>query len=157
MSIASKLNKLIADLEAAYAALESKGATLPTNCNYENLADTIATISGGGFGKPSKLVSSCSRGQAISSTKGILLFNTYTRAGLMCTVKFDGAGGKIVGMIDYSSSNPTDSDISNTVRSYTAGTTVECSMSGFIIPDSGGTVKVTAPSTNYSKYHAVVW
>lgn len=41
--------------------------------------------------------------------------------------------------------------------SFTAGTTVECSISGFIIPDSGGTVKVTAPSTDYGKYHAAVW
>lgn len=157
MSIATHLNKLKTDLEAAYAALEAKGATMPDDCNYENLADTIASISGGGFGKPSKLVNSCSNKQVLSSTKGILLFNTYSRSGLMCAVKFEGAGGKIVGLIDYSSSSPTDMDSSTTVRTYTAGTTVECSMSGFVIPDNGGTVKVTAPSTNYVDYHAIIW
>lgn len=157
MSIASLLTKLKTDLEAAYAALEDKGATLPTNCNYANLAATIATISGGGFGKPSKMVNACSKNQVLSSTKGILLFNTYSRSGLTCAVKFEGAGGKIVGFLDYSSSAPTDGDTSNTVRTCQADTTYEYSMSGFLIPNNGGTVKVTAPSANYSQYRAVVW
>lgn len=156
MSIASKLNKLIADLEAAYAALESKGATIPTNCNYNNLADAIESISGGGFGKPSKLTIGFSTNQEVSSTTGILLWNTHGRPALNCTVTFSGAGGKIVGFMDYTSSSPSPGDSSSTVQTYAEGS-YTLSLSGFIIPNTGGTVKVKGPNANAYRYAAVIW
>lgn len=46
MTIASEITKLNTNLSASYAAAEVKGATLPTNQNFDNLADTIGSISG---------------------------------------------------------------------------------------------------------------
>lgn len=48
MSVADKLTKLAEDINAAYSAIEEKGGTVPEHKNTENMADAIATISGGG-------------------------------------------------------------------------------------------------------------
>lgn len=48
MSIASEIQKLIQNLASAYTACSSKGATLPSDENFDNLPSTIATIQTGG-------------------------------------------------------------------------------------------------------------
>lgn len=48
MSIADKLTKLTEDITSAYEAVETKGGTIPSDKNTENLADAIFSISGGG-------------------------------------------------------------------------------------------------------------
>lgn len=48
MSIASKLTKLETDITNAYDTIQTKGGTIPSNKNTENLATAINSISGGG-------------------------------------------------------------------------------------------------------------
>lgn len=48
MSIASEIQRIKDNIEDAYTECENKGATLPQNQNSDNLATTIASISGGG-------------------------------------------------------------------------------------------------------------
>lgn len=48
MSIADTIASITTNLSDAYDTLESKGATMPTNKNLENLSITIDSISGGG-------------------------------------------------------------------------------------------------------------
>lgn len=48
MSIASEIQKLIQNLASAYTACNAKGATLPSDENFDNLSSTIATIQTGG-------------------------------------------------------------------------------------------------------------
>ena len=48
MRIASEIQKLIQNLASAYTACNSKGATLPSDENFDNLPSTIATIQTGG-------------------------------------------------------------------------------------------------------------
>ena len=48
MSIASEITRIKNNIEDAYTECENKGATLPQDQNSDNLADTIASISGGG-------------------------------------------------------------------------------------------------------------
>lgn len=48
MSVASEINRIKANIADAYDEAEAKGATMPATENSANLADTIATISGGG-------------------------------------------------------------------------------------------------------------
>lgn len=48
MSIASEISKLISNLADCYTACTNKGATLPANENFDNLATCIDSISGGG-------------------------------------------------------------------------------------------------------------
>ena len=50
MSIADKLTKLATDINSAYAAIDTKGGTVPEHKNTENLADAIGSIEGGGGG-----------------------------------------------------------------------------------------------------------
>lgn len=49
MSIASEISRIKTNIAAAYDEAEAKGATMPATENSANLADTIATISGGGI------------------------------------------------------------------------------------------------------------
>lgn len=44
MSIASKLEKLATDITSAYSAVNTKGGTIPSNKNTENLANAITSI-----------------------------------------------------------------------------------------------------------------
>lgn len=48
MTIAESLTKLSTDISAAYNAVASKGGTVPTNKNTDNLATAINSIDGGG-------------------------------------------------------------------------------------------------------------
>lgn len=48
MSIASELTKLETDITNAYSAVQTKGGTIPSNKNTNNLATAINSISGGG-------------------------------------------------------------------------------------------------------------
>lgn len=48
MSIASNLTKLETDITNAYNAINTKGGTIPSNKNTENLSTAINSISGGG-------------------------------------------------------------------------------------------------------------
>jgi len=48
MTIASEIQRIKTNIENAYDALETAGATMPATENSANLASTIATISGGG-------------------------------------------------------------------------------------------------------------
>lgn len=50
MAISETINSIKTHLGEAYASLEEKGATIPTNKNIENLADSILSIEGGGGG-----------------------------------------------------------------------------------------------------------
>jgi hypothetical protein len=49
LSIASEISRINHNIAAAYTACSEKGATMPVTENSDNLADTIATISGGGI------------------------------------------------------------------------------------------------------------
>ena len=48
MSIASEITRIKTNIDNAYTALEAKGATIPSEKNSANLADTVATVTGGG-------------------------------------------------------------------------------------------------------------
>lgn len=48
MSIASEITRINNNIASAYTQCQSKGATLPQDQNSDNLATTIASISGGG-------------------------------------------------------------------------------------------------------------
>ena len=48
MSIATNLQKLETDITNAYSAVQTKGGTIPTDKNTNNLATAISSISGGG-------------------------------------------------------------------------------------------------------------
>lgn len=48
MAVADTINSIKTHIQDAYGVAEEKGATIPTNKNLENLADTIGSISGGG-------------------------------------------------------------------------------------------------------------
>ena len=48
MSIASEITRIKTNIDNAYTALEAKGATIPETKNSANLADTVATVTGGG-------------------------------------------------------------------------------------------------------------
>jgi hypothetical protein len=48
MTIASEITKLQNNLSDSYTACQSKGATMPVNQNFDNLPDTIDSITGGG-------------------------------------------------------------------------------------------------------------
>ena len=50
MSIASKLEKLATDITSAYGAINTKGGTIPSSKNTENLANAITSIPQGGGG-----------------------------------------------------------------------------------------------------------
>ena len=47
MTIASEISKLISNLAAAYTSARGKGAVLPADQNFDNLADCIETIDTG--------------------------------------------------------------------------------------------------------------
>lgn len=48
MTIVSEITKLQNNLSDSYTACQGKGATMPANQNFDNLADTIDSITGGG-------------------------------------------------------------------------------------------------------------
>ena len=48
MSIMDTISSIENNLSAAYTAIDTKGGTIPTYKNIENLADAITSISGGG-------------------------------------------------------------------------------------------------------------
>ena len=48
MTIESEITRIKTNISNAYDALEEKGATIPSDKNSANLADTVATITGGG-------------------------------------------------------------------------------------------------------------
>ena len=48
MSIATSLTKLETDITSAYNAVQTKGGTIPSDKNTNNLATAINSISGGG-------------------------------------------------------------------------------------------------------------
>lgn len=55
MSVANEINRIKTNIANAYTKAEEKGATLPTEKNSANLADTIASITaGGGVDKPAE-------------------------------------------------------------------------------------------------------
>ena len=45
MSVQSEINRLTANVAAAYSMAGQKGATMPSNQNSDNLASTIGSIS----------------------------------------------------------------------------------------------------------------
>ena len=49
MSVQTEINRIKANVSAAYTAASNMGATMPTNQNSANLANTIATIPAGGW------------------------------------------------------------------------------------------------------------
>lgn len=54
MSIETELNKLQTNLSNAYTSCESKGATMPSSQNFDNLSTTIDSIETGGGGGGTK-------------------------------------------------------------------------------------------------------
>lgn len=48
MTISAEVEKLQQNLTASYQACDNKGATMPASQNFDNLANTISTITGGG-------------------------------------------------------------------------------------------------------------
>ena len=48
MTIASEITRIKTNIDNAYTALEAKGATIPSEKNSANLANTVATVTGGG-------------------------------------------------------------------------------------------------------------
>ena len=47
MTIASEITRIKTNIDNAYTALEAKGATIPSEKNSANLANTVNTITGG--------------------------------------------------------------------------------------------------------------
>ena len=55
MTIASEITRIKTNIDNAYTALEAKGATIPSEKNSANLANTVATITGGSSGETNYL------------------------------------------------------------------------------------------------------
>ena len=81
MSIASELTKLETDITNAYSAVQTKGGTIPTDKNTNNLATAISSISGGG-GKPeqSKTATPSTSSQTILPDEGYTLSSVTVNA-----------------------------------------------------------------------------
>ena len=82
MSIASELTKLETDITNAYSAVQTKGGTIPSNKNTNNLATAINSISGGGGGKPeqSKTATPTTSSQIILPDEGYTLSSVTVEA-----------------------------------------------------------------------------
>lgn len=85
MSIATEIQKLQTNLSNSYASCSSKGATLPTNQNFDNLASTIDSISGGGGGGAT-ITAVNKTGSAISGGQKVWLNDGGQTAGTSYTV-----------------------------------------------------------------------
>lgn len=81
MSIASELTKLETDITNAYSAIQTKGGTIPTDKNTNNLPTAISSISGGG-GKPeqSKTATPSTSSQTILPDTGYTLSSVTVNA-----------------------------------------------------------------------------
>ena len=81
MSIASELTKLETDITNAYSAIQTKGGTIPTDKNTNNLPTAISSISGGG-GKPeqSKTATPTTFSQIILPDEGYTLSSVTVNA-----------------------------------------------------------------------------
>ena len=81
MSIASELTKLETDITNAYSAIQTKGGTIPTDKNTNNLPTAISSISGGG-GKPeqSKTATPSTSSQTILPDEGYTLSSVTVNA-----------------------------------------------------------------------------
>ena len=89
MTISSEVAKLQQNLEYSYSACSAKGATIPQNENFDNLATTISTIpTGGGSGTEAKVKAIGTTTSATEDDKVILKptdnilyhYNNYTRS-----------------------------------------------------------------------------
>lgn len=81
MSIATNLEKLETDITNAYDAVQTKGGTIPSDKNTENLSTAISSISGGG-GKPeqSKTATPSTSSQTILPDTGYTLSSVTVNA-----------------------------------------------------------------------------
>lgn len=81
MSIATDLQKLETDITNAYSAVQTKGGTIPSDKNTNNLATAINSISGGG-GKPeqSKTATPSTSSQTILPDTGYTLSSVTVNA-----------------------------------------------------------------------------
>lgn len=82
MSIATSLTKLETDITNAYNTINTKGGTIPSNKNTENLSTAINSISGGGGGKPeqNKTVTPTTSLQTILPDEGYTLSSVTVNA-----------------------------------------------------------------------------
>lgn len=86
MSIATKLTKLETDITNAYNVVVSKGGTLPTDKNTENLPDAINSIQTGGSFSGFQLVNS---GTANNTNASTLTIDLGTEPGDMVIAQLD--------------------------------------------------------------------
>ena len=136
MSIATAIENAQAKIASAYSACNEKGATMPTlaNQNLSNLADTIATISGGGSQGFTKAITTDDKGDNVQ---------TFVFSGLEGEPKafIMTYGGSYYGVLcvvgDSTGYHGVYSAASTRQHNYT---------SDFTVSYSNGSLSVTAPS-----------
>lgn len=97
MSIANKLTKLETDITNAYTAIDTKGGTIPTDKNTENLSDAISSIQTGGTFTGFELINSGTTNNTSTST---LTIDLGTEAGDMVIAELD-ATSSITGSLGF--------------------------------------------------------
>lgn len=104
MSIAEEIQKLQTNLSNSYTSCGNKGATLPTNQNFDNLASTIDSISGGSGGGAT-VTAINKTGASINSGDKVWLNQNSTIAGSHYNTGDDSGSGSINTGVIYPTGN----------------------------------------------------
>lgn len=75
MSIVSEIERIKTNIANAYTACEGKGATLPSILNSANLADCIASITGGGLSPQLEVTIPWGKGVPVTVTNGVTTYH----------------------------------------------------------------------------------
>lgn len=106
MAIADTINSMKTNITNAYNAIQTKGGTIPTNKNLENLSTAINSITGGSSGGSIEEVSTVAELKAKVTEENIGKFYKYTGASsdgfekneLYSIVKDSGGGYDVLGL-----------------------------------------------------------
>ena len=148
MSIASELTKLETDITNAYDAVQTKGGTIPSDKNTNNLATAINSISGGG-GKPeqSKTATPSTSSQIILPDEGYTLSSVTVNA-VNSSIDSDIKAENIKQGINILGVEGTFKDQANEIvdRSFTTLNITTDTISAYSLRDATNLVTINAPN-----------
>lgn len=148
MSIASELTKLETDITNAYSAIQTKGGTIPTDKNTNNLPTAISSISGGG-GKPeqSKTATPSTSSQTILPDTGYTLSSVTVNA-VTSSIDNNIKAENIKQGINILGVEGTFKDQANEIidRSFTTLNITTDTISSFALRDATNLVTINAPN-----------